>query len=140
MGDQSDRRYSRVYHEALDDPKFLDVWDDDARLSLWVRLLVAADMAWPASATLPRSTRRSALASLVECGLVDLVSGDRYRIHGLDPERNARSNAARIAADVRWHKNGNAEVMPNKRREGKDIQGSNGTVKSPRASRPVDLR
>jgi hypothetical protein len=121
---KDDRKYSRVYHEAVDDPKFRDIWDNDARLALWLRLLVTADQAWPASATLPRSTRRSPLASLVECGLVDLVNGDRYRIHGLDPERQGRSDAAAYAAQSKWNAirnaqriadsiaDGNAETMP----------------------------
>ncbi len=123
-----DRKYSRVYHEAVDDPKFRDVWDDDARLALWVRLLVMADEAWPASATLPRSTRRAALAALVACKLVDLTSGDHYRIHGLDAERNARRNAAAYAAGLRWHRNGtaarNAETMPSREEKRQGIQGS----------------
>ena len=114
-----DQRYSRVYHEALDDPKFRDVWDNDARLALWLRLLVAADASWPASATLPRSARSAPLAALVDAKLVDLVNGSRYRIHGLDAERIARSNAGRNAAAYRWHSDGNADsnadAMPRKR-------------------------
>ena len=111
---KDDRRYSRVYHEALDDPKFRDVWDNDARLALWLRLLVGADASWPASATLPRSARRAPLDALVGCGLVDLTNGSRYRIHGLDAERTARSNAASNAAAYRWHSGRNADAMPSK--------------------------
>jgi len=125
---RDDRKYSRVYHEAIDDPKFRDVWNDDARLALWVRLLVMADAAWPASATLPRSTKSRPLAALVACGLVDLSNGDQFRIHGLNTERQWRSDNASHAAQSRWHAdriaessaNGNAEVMPRreeKRRE-----------------------
>lgn len=98
------RPYSRVYWEALDDPKFTDsgVWDDDASLATWLRLLIAADMAWPASAALYHGVRGRALARLVEAGLVDLQSAGRYRIHGLDRERDARSRQASDAASARW--------------------------------------
>lgn len=139
----SDRRYSRIYHEAVDDPKFAEVWDDDARLALWVRLLVMADQAWPASAVLPRSVKRRSLDALVACGLVDLSSGDRFRIHGMDPERARRSDAAAHAAQSRWHTDGNAdsnaprnaETMPNRKENRKEdkrvVRGENGAL--PRA-------
>lgn len=102
--------YSRVYWRAIDDPKFANVWDDDHALAAWLRLLVAADMAWPASATLYHGIRRSALKALTDAGLVDMQTGGRYRIHGLDRERNARSDAARRAANVLHH--GNADGVP----------------------------
>ena len=105
---KDDRRYIRVYHEAVDDPKFADVWDNDARIALWVRLLVAADLAWPQSAMIPRSAKKPALDALVACGLVDLVSRDQFRIHGMDTERKGRSEHAALAAQGRWHPPGNA--------------------------------
>lgn len=95
--------YSRVYWKAIDDPKFARVWDDDHALSAWLRLLVAADMAWPASATLYHGVRKAALRLLCDVGLVDMQAGGRYRIHGLDKERNARSEAAREAVNIRHH-------------------------------------
>lgn len=109
--------YSRVYWRAIDDPKFARVWDDDHALSAWLRLLVAADMAWPASATLYHGVRRAALRVLCDVGLVDMQAGGRYRIHGLDKEREARARAASSAAAARWnddeppHPAGNAEGM-----------------------------
>lgn len=104
------RKYSRLYHEAVDDRKFRDVWGDDACLALWVRLLVAADASWPSSAAFPRSVKKRALGVLVAARLVDVhPDGDHYRIHGLDAERSRRSDAASYAADVRWHTNGNAD-------------------------------
>jgi hypothetical protein len=102
--------YSRVYWRAIDDPKFARVWDDDHALSAWLRLLVAADMAWPASATLYHGIRRSALRLLCDVGLVDMQTGGRYRIHGLDKERAARSETGRAAANVRHH--GRADAPP----------------------------
>ena len=109
--------YSRVYWRAIDDTKFASVWDDDHALSAWLRLLVAADMAWPASATLYHGVRRAALKVLCEVGLVDMQAGGRYRIHGLDKERAARARAASAAASARWdddeppHPSGNADGM-----------------------------
>lgn len=106
-----DRRYCRVYWAAIDDPKFVRVWDDDGALACWLRLLVYADMAWPASASLYHGIRKVSLAILTDAGLVDPQSGNRYRIHGLDAERSARSESARNAAAMRWHSAGNAETM-----------------------------
>lgn len=107
---RDDRKYSRVYHEAVDDPKFRDVWGNDACLALWVRLLVMADEAWPASAALPRSTKRRALDVLVNVRLVLLhPDGDHYRIRGLDAERARRSQLAAHAAQSRWDADSNAD-------------------------------
>lgn len=96
------RKHSRVYHEAIEDDRFRDVWPDDAALALWLRLLVAADGAWPAAASLPRSTRKAALAKLVDAGLVDLANGDYFRIHGLDAERLWRAGRGKAGAKARW--------------------------------------
>jgi hypothetical protein len=96
------RPYSRLYWELLDDPKFASVYDDDAAFACWTRLLIAADMAWPASAGIPHGTKKGALARLVSVGLVDQQAGSRYRIHGLDKERKARSEAAKAGAAGRW--------------------------------------
>lgn len=86
--------YSRVYWSIIDDPKFANVYDDDRALAAWLRLLLVADQAWPASAHLPTTVRRQAVAVLVGSGLVDLQAGGRYRIHGLDAERTRRKDAA----------------------------------------------
>lgn len=86
--------YSRVYWSIVDDPKFAAVYDDDRHLSSWLRLLIAADAIWPASPTLPVTARKSSVAVLVDAGLIDLLPGHRYRIHGLDAERNKRKESA----------------------------------------------
>lgn len=86
--------YSRVYWTVVDDLKFREVYDDDRALACWLRLLIVADQAWPASAPLPASARRVPVALLVRVGLVDLQSGGRYRIHGLDAERGTRRLSA----------------------------------------------
>ena len=96
------RPYSRVYWEVIDDPKFADVWDDNHSLATWLRLLLAADMAWPASASIYHGVNRQALDKIVRVGLVDLQPGSRFRIHGLDKERESRSDAARDAVSTRY--------------------------------------
>lgn len=82
--------YSRIYWSIIDDPKFATVYDDDRLVATWLRLLIVADQAHPASAYIPFGTNRKALESLVEVGLIDLGTGNRYRIHGLDKERARR--------------------------------------------------
>ena len=102
----AERPYSRVYHSIVDDAKFATVYDDDRRLATWLRLLIVAEQAYPASAYIPQGTNRSAIRALVDAGLVDLGTGSRFRIHGLASERDMRSESARNAAAVRWHSNG----------------------------------
>ncbi len=97
----SERPYSRLYWEVMDDPKFDGVREDVRHFGTWSLLLVVADMAWPASAFLPPFASKASLALLVEHGLVDVMAGGRYRIHGLNRERNERSAKARAAATVR---------------------------------------
>jgi hypothetical protein len=85
-----------VYHSIVDDPKFGAIYDDDRRLATWLRLLIVAEQAHPASAYIPIGTNRAAIAALVDAGLIDLGTGSRYRIHGLDAERRRRTDAARV--------------------------------------------
>jgi hypothetical protein len=104
----SDGEYARVYHAIIDDPKFATVYDVDSALATWLRLLIIADQAWPSSAILPGNARHRVVKLLADCGLVDLQPGWRYRIHGLDAEREARSEKARNAAAKRWHSGSSA--------------------------------
>ncbi len=97
---RTDDPYSRVYWRAVDDPKFEAVWWDDQSLATWLRLLVAADMAWPASANLYDGVSRRALKRLVDAGLV-VLDRRQYRIKGLDREREKRSGQARAAVAAR---------------------------------------
>jgi hypothetical protein len=82
--------YSRIYWSIIDDPKFATVYDDDKRLATWLRLLIVADQAHPASPSIPFGTDKKALAHLTEVGLVVLGTGFRFRIKGLDAERIRR--------------------------------------------------
>jgi hypothetical protein len=96
------RFYSRVYHDAQTDPRFETIWPDDAALALWLRLLIAADGTWPTPCPVPRTANEDALNALVAAGLVELLPGDLYRIHGLDAERTRRSEAGKRAIQARW--------------------------------------
>ena len=100
--------YSRVYWSIIDDPKFSAIYDDDHHLSAWLRLLLAADQSWPASAHIPAGCQRSSIAALVTAGLIDRA-GSRYRVHGLDAERAKRSESGRNAAALRWHSGRNTD-------------------------------
>lgn len=97
----SDALYVRVYQSVVDDPKFVGIFDDDHHLATWLRLLMAADAIWPLSCPLPASARRASVRALVEAGIID-VEGPRYRVHGLDAERQRRSSQGRAAASKRW--------------------------------------
>lgn len=86
--------YSRVYWSIIDDPRFVSVYDDDRHLATWLRLLLIADQAHPSSPHLPTGCRKASVAALVEAGLIVLGTGYRYRVHGLDAERERRRVAA----------------------------------------------
>ncbi len=91
----SDRAaYSRIYWSVMDDPKFDGIREDARRFGSWSILLIAADMAWPAPAYVPSTVPRSCYLALVTTGLVDELTGGRFRIHGLDAERGRRRDAA----------------------------------------------
>lgn len=91
----SDRApYSRVYWSVMDDPKFDGIRSDVRLFGSWSLLLVVADMAHPAPAFVPRTIPKAALARLSEVGLIDLLDGHLYRIHGLTAERARRKAAA----------------------------------------------
>lgn len=94
--------YSRLYWSVMDDPKFDGIREDCRLFGAWSLMLVVADMAWPAPAYIPPHVPRAAVARLATVELIDLLSGNRFRIHGLDAEREKRSHSARNAAASRW--------------------------------------
>jgi hypothetical protein len=107
--------YSRVYWSVMDDPKFDGIREDMRLMGSWLTLLVAADMAWPAPAYPPMIVPKAAVKALVEAGLVDSLSGGRYRIHGLDKERAERASTASANAHKRWDRpdtGRNATALP----------------------------
>jgi hypothetical protein len=129
--------YVRVYYSIIDDPKFVDIYDDDHHLAAWLRLLLGADAVWPASAHLPTNVRRASVRALVDVGLVD-VSGHRYRLHGLDAERERRGQSGRNAAAMRWQsdriRTSDADPMPSLAKPSKDEQ----RLAEARADDPAD--
>lgn len=111
--------YSRVYWSIVDDPKFVSVYDSDANLAAWLRLLLIADQAHPASAHLPSNVRKSAVTELARVELIDLLPGHRYRVHGLDAERERR----RIAATSRPPKVTTPDPPPDRTGTGRSPHG-----------------
>ena len=113
--------YSRHYWRLVDDPKFLEVYGDDHHYATWSRLLMIADQAWPATAHIPGTARKPSVSKLAAVGLIDLLPGGRFRMHGTDAERRKRSQQASNAAAVRWHGDSNAAAdapsMPSKAKQ-----------------------
>lgn len=111
-GGMSDRPFARVYYIDLE-RDYPEIYRDNDVFSTYVRLLGIADAMWPAVPEVPRSARASFVKKLVEASLVRMVPPYGFSIKGMDAERNARSNAARIAARSRWSSaEGNASAMP----------------------------
>jgi len=107
----ADRPYSRVYWSVMDDEKFDGIREDVRHFGSWTILLIVADMAHPAPAFLPTTVPKASVRALSACGLIDLLSGGRFRVHGLASERGMRSDSARNAAASRWHSERNAKPM-----------------------------
>jgi hypothetical protein len=103
--------YSRVYWSVMDDAKFDGIREDVRHLGAWCLLLIVADMAHPAPAFVPASVPKASFRALTECGLIDVLSGGRFRVHGLESERAKRSETARNASASRWHTERNAKPM-----------------------------
>lgn len=97
----SEREYARLYTDLVDDPKFAGIYDDDHHFAAWCRLLMIAEGSWPASAHLPLNVRRGSVRALADCGLIDIQPGGRYRIHGLDRERELRREKAQRGGRAR---------------------------------------
>lgn len=114
--------YSRLFWRFADE--FPSVFENDFALSLFIRLLRLADMAWPSAGQLPYGVKRNALHKLVTEGLITMESSSRFRVRGMDKHRESRSQSAAHAARTRWsnadgnaertaprYANGNAETM-----------------------------
>jgi len=101
--------YSRSYWRFADE--FPEIYANDATLALWSRLRDEADKAWPSSAALPYGVKKRALRLLVEAELVIPQPGNRYRIRGLDKERERRAEWGRRSANARWDRMREQEAM-----------------------------
>ncbi len=93
--------YSRVYWTVRNDDRLTTIYPHDAHLAAWLRLLIAADMAWPAPADVPASIRKASLAALCDAGVIELQPSGLFRFHGLDTERGRRREAAQASAGRR---------------------------------------
>lgn len=98
---RQERPFVRVYHDDLQ-RDYEAVWDDDHLMATWLRLLVVADKLWPSDGEIPRGTRPRPLAALVKLGLVLPRPSHRFRLKGLDADRQRRVDAARYASGHRW--------------------------------------
>jgi hypothetical protein len=90
--------YVRIYSTLARDHR--RVWRDDQLLAGYVRLLMAADAAWPGPAELPRGADPDMVARLVAEEVID-VEDDLYHFHGLDEERRGRAKRGQIGGFVR---------------------------------------
>lgn len=141
MSDASKRPFVRVYYEDLS-RDYPAVYDDDAALAAWLRLLVIVDKMWPIRPELPRSVRPRALALLTESKLVTLVPPHHYRIRGYEAERLVRQEKARDAAAKSWqsrrntpsnadaHADAYAEPMPTRARAEYRVPSTEGSLKN----------
>lgn len=128
MPNEPDRKYVRVYYNDLirDYP---EIWADNDRLATWLRLLATADPMWPTPPELPRSVKPRVFGQLVDSSLVTTAGEGRYRMKGLDAEREMRSQNGRNAAAKRWHSEGtpaqNADPLPSTRPSRAEYEPSN---------------
>jgi hypothetical protein len=103
--------YSRVYWTVRSDERLDGIYADDRHLATWLRLLIAADMAWPAPADLPSGAKPASIRALVAAGVIELLPGSLFSFHGLDAERGRRRDAAASSAGNRWGSGRRAEGM-----------------------------
>ena len=96
-----ERKYVRLYYSVIDDPKFESIYGDDAAWAAYTRLLMLADSMWPASPPIPKSCKPAAFRKLVNETIVDVLPGGKFRIHGLDAERERRKESAVRSASAR---------------------------------------
>jgi hypothetical protein len=136
----SERPYSRVYWSVRSDDRFVGIYTDNDHLSTWLRLLISADAAWPAPADLPRSARQRSINALAESGLIELLPGDLFRVHGLDNEREARSTKARESVMHRYNDRSTTVVRPKDVRTTSQAEPSLAEPSLAEPSRAVDAR
>jgi hypothetical protein len=108
---RAERPFVRVYHDDLQ-KDYAAVWDDDHLLATWLRLLVVADKMWPTPGEIPRRERPNTIARLAATKILQLLPHHRFRLKGLDAERQRRAAAGRVGADVRWPSKGDPSAIP----------------------------
>lgn len=133
--------YSRVYWTIRSDPRLEAIYPDNCHLATWLRLLIAADMAWPAPADIPASVNRKSLQALEAAGVIE-VRGSLFVFHGLDTERGARRAAAQASIAHRWNTERSTDVVrPNtgritSRDETRRAEQSRDDARAPEKDRP----
>lgn len=90
--------YSRIYWSVRNDPRLVGIYSDDHHWATWARLLLAADMSWPAPADLPAYAKPASVKALQAAGIIELLPGGLFTFHGLDTERGRRAEAARVSS------------------------------------------
>lgn len=80
-------RYAQVDHAIQTNPKMAWVMEDDQRLGRWLRLLLAADAAYPAPADRPRWADDEFWEHMVQDRLVVALPRDQYYMNGMDERR-----------------------------------------------------
>jgi hypothetical protein len=96
--------YIRIYFRVRDDSRFEHAYSCDPCWAAYTRLLMDAEAAYPAPASLPRSLKAHAKKMLIEAGIIEFGPHDTFVVHGLTAERDIRSLQAADAAQRRWDK------------------------------------
>lgn len=86
--------YSRVYWRVAEDERFAGIYPNDNHLATWLRLLMLADAMYPTAAPVPATAKARSVTALTDCGLIELLPGGLYRVHGLKSERERRGRVA----------------------------------------------
>jgi hypothetical protein len=86
--------YSRVYWSINEDEKFDGIRDEPKLVGAWLLMLIAADQAYPSPAYLLPQVTRASVARLAEAGIIDILDGHRFRVRGLQAEREMRKALA----------------------------------------------
>ena len=94
----ADGPYTRIYYTLADE--YPDLFDSPD-LACYVRLLIAAEQAWPSKARWAGYVDEDQMARLEATELV-VRDGKRYTVKGLDKERRKRSRHASRAARARY--------------------------------------
>lgn len=96
--------FSLIFHAILEDEKFAEVYEDDALFACWVRLLMAADKAYPSPAPVPFGTDSVVFGRLCEIGLLVSLAHHHYIVKGMAAERERRKKRRSDAAREGWER------------------------------------
>ena len=101
--------YVTIERTVVDDERLADIYPDNAAFGAYVKLLIAANAAWPASAELPSWCPAEVIAMLEKVAVVN-VTGDRFRVLEMDSKRIANRERASAAGKAsgesgRWKDN-----------------------------------